>query len=491
MRNQDYLPDGSVLAGGYRVEEVLGAGGFGITYRATDLLLNKNVVIKEYFPRTWAAREGVEVMPKYGAALRPEEDDAPSESGAGTATAKIGEGEASQSDDYQWGLKKFLAEAQTIAKYTHPNIVRIWRYFQENNTAYLVLDFEEGRDFRDWLADLGRPPNQAELDTIVASLMDALEMLHGNDCIHRDIAPDNVRIRSDGSPVILDFGAVREAPERGPVDIAAIVKPGYSPPEQYTAAGDKIGPWSDIYAMAAMLHEAISGATPPDSTFRLMDDTLPPLKGLAGGDFREDFLAGLDQGLAPRYMDRPQNIAEWRRALFEGARAASRAEGAMAQARPRGSKIFISYRRNDTEDIAWHLVERLENEFGKEDIYFDVDAIPFGVDFRQHIEQALSQCAVVLAVIGPDWMSGKTQAAAGETDYVQFEIETAFQYRVPVIPVLSGAVAMPPPDQIPEPIRAIHKLNAATLSLGRDFRTGMDRLVTSIRTQKSITMMQR
>ena len=182
MTNLNALESGTVLAGDYRIDRVLGAGGFGVTYLAHEIALDRLITIKEYFPADFAARFG---------AL----DAGPRSQGS--------------EKDYTWGLERFVEEAQTLAKFDHPNIVRVYRTFKANNTAYMVLQWEEGQNLKAWLKALGRAPRQKELDGIVAPLLDALEKIHKADILHRDIAPDNIIIRKSGEPVLIDLGAAR------------------------------------------------------------------------------------------------------------------------------------------------------------------------------------------------------------------------------------------------------------------------------------------
>jgi Serine/threonine protein kinase len=170
------LPAGTELVGDYRIERVLGAGGFGITYLAQEMSLARDVTIKEYFPGDFAARKGSrKAVPR-------------SQDCAG---------------DYEWGLERFIAEAQILARFDHPNIVRVFRYFRANNTGYMVLQFEEGQSLKSWLQKLGRAPRQHELDKILTPILAALEVIHEANYLHRDIAPDNIIIRRDGSPVLI------------------------------------------------------------------------------------------------------------------------------------------------------------------------------------------------------------------------------------------------------------------------------------------------
>jgi len=283
------LPDGTELVGDFRIKRVLGAGGFGITYLADETALARQVTIKEYFPADYAARSGTR-------------DAAPRSRDC--------------SEDYQWGLERFIEEAQTLARFVHPNIVRVYRYFRANNTGYMVLHFEEGGSFKAWLKGLKRAPRQAELDRIVAALLDALETVHAGDYLHRDIAPDNIIIRKDGSPVLIDFGSARGEIASHSKTVSALVKPGYSPYEQYATTSSKQGPWTDIYALGATLFHAISGKRPPDAPSRMVNDEYVPAREVALSSYRPGFLAAIDKALRLDVTERPRSIAQWRGLLL-------------------------------------------------------------------------------------------------------------------------------------------------------------------------------
>ncbi len=289
MDNLLALPVATMLAGEYRLERVLGAGGFGITYQATDLPLNRSVAIKEYFPSDFAAREGSRFVRSKS---------------------------QNHDDDYRWGLDRFITEAKTLAKFDHPNIVRVFRTFQENNSGYMVLKFEEGRSFKAWLDGLGRPPSQTELDAIIAPLLDALTVIHANDFLHRDIAPDNIIIRADATPVLIDFGSARSDVAQNSRTVSALVKPGYSPFEQYAITGKQQGPWTDIYALAATLYHAVTGKRPADSPSRITQDELVAAASSARAQYRPGFLAAIDQALRLKVEERPATVGQWRHALF-------------------------------------------------------------------------------------------------------------------------------------------------------------------------------
>lgn len=285
MTNLIALAAGTELVGEYRIERVLGAGGFGITYLAEEIALARLVTIKEYFPADFAARaEANEAAPR-------------SKDCAG---------------DYRWGLDRFIEEAQILARFDHPHIVRVFRYFRANNTGYMVLQFEEGQSLKAWLKSLGRAPRQKELDAIVAPLLDALEVVHKSDYLHRDIAPDNIIIRKDGSPVLIDFGSARGEIAAHSKTVSALVKPGYSPYEQYAETSRQQGPWTDIYALGATLYHAIAGKRPPDGPSRMVKDELVPAREAALSSYRPGFLAAIDKALALNVEARPRSIAAWR-----------------------------------------------------------------------------------------------------------------------------------------------------------------------------------
>lgn len=293
MTNLVALPEGTVLVDDYRIERVLGAGGFGITYLATEIPLARYVTIKEYFPIDFAARNGAEdVCPR----------------------------SLECSSDYTWGLDRFLAEAQTLAKFNHPNIVRVYRYFRDRNTGYIVLHFEEGASFKGWLKGLGRAPRQQELDRIVPPLLDALEVIHAADFLHRDIAPDNIIIRKDGAPVLIDFGSARAEVAKHSKTVSALVKPGYSPYEQYGTDGRQQGPWTDIYSLGATLYQAVTGKRPPDAPTRVMQDEYVSARELALSSYRPGFLSAIDKALAREPGKRPRTVAAWRAELMAPAK---------------------------------------------------------------------------------------------------------------------------------------------------------------------------
>lgn len=279
------LPRGYAL-NEYTIESVLGAGGFGMTYLATDANLNLKVALKEYLPGEFAARN-------------PDSSVQPLEGAAG--------------ESFQWGLQRFLDEARTLASFHHPNIVRVMRFFEANCTGYMVMEFVNGKPLNDWIASR-RPLSRQPFLRIVEPLLDGLEVIHKAGYLHRDIKPANIYIRGDGSPVLLDFGSARHLASSNQ-EMTAIVTPGYAPLEQYHNHG-KQGPWSDIYSLGGVLYWMVTGNKPPDAAAREREDVMIPAvrAGFAGVQGPE-LLMAIDWALKPHEEERPQSIAEFRRAL--------------------------------------------------------------------------------------------------------------------------------------------------------------------------------
>lgn len=289
MQHRDVLPSGTVLDGKYRIDHLIGAGGFGMTYAAHDLGLNLPVAVKEYYPAQFGMREGT-------LTVRPVTDR--------------------DRDLFDRLKDSFLREARTLAQLRHPAIVRVLSVFEGHGTAYMIMELERGKSLRGWLDGLDRPPTQAELDAIAGPLLDALEAMHAQSFLHRDIAPDNIIVRENGSPVLLDFGAARRVMAELSGALTGIVKQGYSPQEQYANDPRAQGPWSDIYALGATLYRCVTGRTPDEATLRMLGDPMQPAATAATGTYRPAFLAAIDRAMALRPSDRPQSVAELRTLLM-------------------------------------------------------------------------------------------------------------------------------------------------------------------------------
>jgi serine/threonine protein kinase len=293
--------DAASLPGGYKlleyqIERPLGGGGFGITYLARDINLNLPVAIKEYFPSdsvTRVANQGVQVR---------------------------GGSEEIRSQ-YQWGLERFLDEARVLATFRHPNIVRVLRYFRENGTAYIVMEYESGDPLKRWVPQ-NAPLSQRALLSIIYPLLDGLDAVHKTGFLHRDIKPDNIYVRADGTPVLLDFGAARRVTANH--DMTNIVSPGFAPFEQYHSQGNQ-GPWTDIYSLGAVMYWMTTGKKPVESASRVKNDTLLPAASVAdSGVFGAPLLEAIDWAMQPDEGARPQAVAELRSAILGSEHPATR-----------------------------------------------------------------------------------------------------------------------------------------------------------------------
>jgi serine/threonine protein kinase/TPR repeat protein len=285
----------------YRIERVLGHGGFGITYQAVDENLAARVAIKEYLPDEFAVRDA-----------------------RSTVQPKTAGGQ----EEFRWGLTRFLEEAQTLARFRHPNIVQVLRLFRANGTAYIVMPYERGRSLADYLQALGRTLTEPELLSMAAPLLDGLDAVHREGFLHRDVKPGNVFIRSTAVPILLDFGSARLQTGTKSRNMTAILTPGYAPIEQYGAADQ--GPWTDIYGFAGVLYRCLSGQSPPGAPERSRallagePDPLRPAAEVGRDGFAPETLAAIDHGLRVTARERPQSVAEWRGALLAARRKSGR-----------------------------------------------------------------------------------------------------------------------------------------------------------------------
>lgn len=282
-----HLAPGSVLLGRYKVGRVLGQGGFGTTYLGWDDRLRVKVAIKEYLPTNLVSR-----VP---------------------AAANVAPFSDEHARSFSVGLTKFLEEARLLARLRDvKEIVSVQDFFEENATAYLVMELLEGRTLKKYVGESGGRVDPKRTLTILSPIMRALQAVHEQGLVHRDISPDNIFLTASGERKLLDFGAARQTASQE-ANLTVILKPGYAPPEQYAQDG-KQGPWTDVYATCATVWYALTGKAPPDATSRFMSDKVPRLAEL-GAAVPPAFEKALLSGLAMRWQDRPQSMRELLRAL--------------------------------------------------------------------------------------------------------------------------------------------------------------------------------
>ena len=282
------LPIGTRL-GEFELIGLVGVGGFGIVYLAEDHSLGRRVALKEYMPSSLAARsQGSQVNVKSERYV----------------------------ETFEAGRRSFVNEARLLAQFDHPSLVKVYRFWEGNGTAYMVMPFYEGVTLKQALKQMPAPPDEAWLKGLLAPVMDALEVMHAAQVFHRDIAPDNIMLLAGGRPLLLDFGAARHVISDMTQALTVILKPGYAPVEQYAEMPEmKQGAWTDIYALSAVVFFAIMGKTPPPAVGRIINDLMVPLAQQAAGRYSDAFLRGVDRGLAVKPAQRPQTIAELRALL--------------------------------------------------------------------------------------------------------------------------------------------------------------------------------
>ena len=279
----------------YEIREIIGQGGFGITYLANDKNLDHEVAIKEYMPVDLATRNSDNEVQ----ALSPEHEER-----------------------YAWGLERFRDEAKTLGQFKHPNIVQVRNVFQANNTAYMVMDYELGESLQEILSRR-KILNEEDIQQVIYPIIDGMKLVHAHGFIHRDIKPANIFIRVDGDPVLLDFGSARQAVEESRNVMTSIFSKGYAPIEQYDTEEDQQGPWTDIYAFGATMYRAIAGIPPIDAINRSTSismagrDTYVSAVEIGEDRYSRELLLAVDHAMQFRRQDRPQTVSEWRATLNE------------------------------------------------------------------------------------------------------------------------------------------------------------------------------
>ena len=363
MSNTRCLKPGVILKERYKIEEVIGAGGFGITYRAWDPLLQAYVAIKEYYPSGIATRSA--------------------------DSSKVCVPVGQEQREYHRGRIRFLKEAQDVARFqSEPNIVSIYDYLEENDTAYMVMAYLHGCPLNQYIRAHGGRPDTDHILHICLSVLDALAVVHKAGMIHRDISPENIFLCEDLTVKLIDFGAAKQVYLDGEQTMSVVLKPGYAPPEQY-AKKDKQGPWTDIYALGATLYFAATGEKPEESFGRALEDTIKPVCEI-NPEIPRAMSQVIMQAMSVKIEDRYQTVEAMREALLAG-------EGQNAQMEPYVIPVSRISKRDLPKKQGWLIG---------------------------------SACIVIVLVLTGIWMAGRAvkrpgTASATEMDAASTEAQTA------------------------------------------------------------------
>jgi serine/threonine protein kinase len=284
----DVLPAGTRF-GEFEVMRVLGVGGFGIVYLARDRSLERDVALKEYMPLSLAVRG---------------------------PDARVAVPSSAFAETYATGLSSFINEARLLARFDHPSLMKVYRLWEDNATAYMVMPYVQGVTLREARRSMTHAPHEAWIRSAIDPILDALELLHREGVFHRDIAPDNILLPPNAPPLLLDLGAAGGvAGDRAPCP-TAMLKPSYAPIEQYANMTDlPQGPWTDLYALGAVMHYLLFGVPPSPSTTRAVQDASDSIAGRSVPGVSPRLLEAVAWALAVQPADRPQSAAEMRAAL--------------------------------------------------------------------------------------------------------------------------------------------------------------------------------
>lgn len=280
------LPTGFQLEQ-YRIERQLSLGGFSIVYLAYDED-DTPVAIKEYLPNSLALRSEGDIAPQISAENMPA---------------------------FRYGMKCFFEEGRSLAKLMHPNVVRVLNFFRANGTVYMVMQFEHGRTLHQYIQKHKGEVRERFIRAVFTRMLNGLREVHSHKLLHLDIKPSNIYLRTDGTPVLLDFGAARQTLLTGQAFLKPMYTPGFASPEQY---GDReaLGPWSDIYSVGASLYACVVGTAPPRADERSKNDTLTSLSRTHSGRYSEQLLETIDWCLALDPLARPQSVYSLQKALM-------------------------------------------------------------------------------------------------------------------------------------------------------------------------------
>jgi len=288
--NENQKTMANALSAGHRfnefeIKEVIGGGGFGIVYRAWDHLLERTIAIKEYMPLSLAIRN----------------DD-----------MSLGLRSERYQKLFAAGLTSFIQEARLLARFNHPGLLHVLRFWEENGTAYMGTLFYSGMSLKEWQLTSPEQINEAWIRQLLPPLFGAISTIHQAGYLHRDISLDNIQIQENQLPVLLDFGSARKEIGNLSDETEIMLKPGFAPIEQYSEESDsEQGPWTDIYALGAVLHTLIMGSPPPVSVVRCIEDSYKPLADLQPAGYSLSLLHAIDRALAMKPDQRPQSIDEF------------------------------------------------------------------------------------------------------------------------------------------------------------------------------------
>jgi formylglycine-generating enzyme required for sulfatase activity/serine/threonine protein kinase len=381
--------------GEFEIVHVIGQGGFGIVYFAKDHSLGRDVALKEYMPAAFAGRQG------------------------NTQVTMLSEHYA---ETFQVGLHSFVNEAQLLAKFDHPGLVKVYRFWEANGTGYMAMPFYNAPTLKQILKqDRTRLSSEAWLKNMLHHVLDALQVLHEKQCYHRDIAPDNILMLEGEQPLLLDFGAARRVIGDMTQALTVILKPGYAPIEQYGDVPNMSqGPWTDLYALASVVYFIITEKVPVPALSRLVSDSMEPLAVAEQGNYSPQFLKAIDAALSVRPEHRPQNVAEFRALLGMGAmpHAASPALHAL----PASPKLAIGNPLHPLTDRLAATFARLPRPQGKKALF------------------AAGGGALAVLLAGAAWLMPRGPAPAARTPAAA---ATAAAVAVPAAPLPARAAACP------------------------------------------------
>lgn len=281
------LPNGFQLEE-YTIDRQLSLGGFSIVYLATDAA-GKQVAIKEYLPNSLALRGAGEIKPNIS---------------------------AEHLGAFRYGMKCFFEEGRSLAKLSHPNVIRVLNFFRANETVYMVMHFEHGQTLQEFIHKHQGHITERFIRGVFTRMLNGLREVHAHKLLHLDLKPSNIYLRSNNTPVLIDFGAARQTLATDEPILKPMYTPGYASPEHYGVRKD-IGPWSDIYSVGAAMYACLAGVPPPPADERLKNDTLMPAMLRWKGQFSDRLLEIIDWSLNLNHLHRPQSVFALQKALVE------------------------------------------------------------------------------------------------------------------------------------------------------------------------------